>query len=90
MLVPMLRAFVIVVALCACRDRELEQVKAVRDEVCACKTSGCGEEAMKKLPASAAKPSHRQTALANEMLTCMAKLYLKDRPITDPDTPKPP
>jgi hypothetical protein len=93
MLVAMLRLLVIVVALAACRDDELERVRAVRNEVCACKTSACGEEAMKKLPSSAgtgnAKPSQRQTALANEMLTFMAKLYLKDRPTTDPDAPKP-
>ena len=91
MIVAMLRAIVIVTALAACRDPDLQQVKAVRDEVCACKDAppdkkiSCGEEAIKKLPAQNGTATHRQQTLANEMLTCMSKLYLKDRPGTDPD-----
>jgi hypothetical protein len=80
-----LRVFTLVIALCGCRDADLQHVKAVRDEVCLCKTVGCGEDAMKKLPSHNVKATRRQQTLANEMLTCMSKLYLKDRPTTDPD-----
>lgn len=68
-----------------CRDKGLEQLKTIRDEVCACKTPSCGEVAMKKVPQHDVKSDHRVQALANEMLACMAKLYLRDRPTTDPD-----
>jgi hypothetical protein len=85
MLVPMLRLAVIVIALCACRDEQLQKVKAVRDEVCACKDVACGEEAIKKLPQKDIKPNHHQQKLASEMMTCLSKLYLKDRPQEDPD-----
>jgi hypothetical protein len=87
MILEVVRAIVIgIVLLCGCRDPDVQHVKAVRDEVCACKTVSCGEEAVKKLPTHNIKASHRQQSLANEMLTCMSKLYLKDRPTTDPDT----
>lgn len=88
MIVAMHRVLVIAIALGAagCRDRELEQVKVVRDEVCKCRTVECGESAMKRLPVSD-KPSARAQTYANEMLGCMARLYLKDRPSTDPDAP---
>ncbi len=84
MLVSMRRLFVIAIALCGCRDAELDQIRTVKEEVCKCKTADCGEAAMKKLPPRD-KPSAREQALANDMLNCMAKLYLKDRPDTDPD-----
>ena len=89
MIAMVLRSFVIIVAVCGCRDHELSHVKAVRDEVCTCASASCGEEAMKKLPTQNVKASHRQQVLANEMLTCMAKLYLKERPSTDPDAKRP-
>lgn len=79
----------IAIALGGCRDKALEELERVRDEVCACKTAACGEEAMKKVPQQEVKPNHRAQALANEMLGCMAKLYLKDRPTTDPDSEAP-
>jgi hypothetical protein len=92
MLVAMHRFLVIwiaAVAIAGCRDHELEQVKTVRDEVCKCKSVECGETAMKKLPQRDVKPGAKAQTYANEMLTCMAKLYLRDRPSTDPDAPVP-
>ena len=84
MLVQMRCWLVIAIALCACRDPQLDHMRAVKEEVCKCKTAECGELAMKKLPARE-KPSAREQALANDMLSCMARLYLKERPDTDPD-----
>ena len=89
MIVAMRWCLVIAIALGGCRDHELEQVKTIRDEVCKCKTVDCGEAAMKKLPQHDVKAGAKAQSYANEMLTCMAKLYLKDRPSTDPDAPAP-
>lgn len=85
MIGSMLRLAVIVIALSGCRDERLRSVKAVRDEVCACKTVDCGEQAIKKLPQKDVKPDHRQQQLALEMTNCLSKLYLADRPPEDPD-----
>ncbi len=88
MLATMLRVvvapWIIAIALAGCTDKQVEQVKTIRDEVCACKTASCGEEAMKKLPASA-PGGHRAQKLASEMMACLSKLYLKDRPDENPD-----
>ena len=83
----MLRAAVIAIALCGCRDKQVDEVRAVREEVCACRDVACGEAAMKKLPASPGSPGHKAQQLASEMMTCLSKLYLKDRPVEDADTP---
>ena len=42
---------------------------------------------MKKVPASPGSPGHKAQQLASEMMTCLSKLYLKDRPDEDPDAP---
>lgn len=83
----MLRAAVIAIALCGCPDKQVNAVKAVRDEVCACRDVACGEAAIKKLPTSSGTPGHKAQQLASEMMTCLSKLYLKDRPVEDPDAP---
>lgn len=84
----MLRAAVIAIALSVgCRDEQLGHVKLVRDEVCACRDVACGEAAMKKLPTYEGSPGHKVQQLASEMVTCLSKLYLKDRPDENPDPP---
>lgn len=85
MIGAMLRAVVIAIALCGCKDHQLDAVKAVRDEVCACRTVKCGEDAIKKLPPVQGSPGHRAQALAAEMTTCLSKLYLQERPDESPD-----
>lgn len=88
MLAPMLRPVVIAVALLAgagCRDEALEQMRALKLEVCACKDVACGEAAMKKIPQGNVPSDHRTQAVARQLLDCMAKLYAKDQPVTDPD-----
>jgi len=83
----MSRALVIAAALAAgaCRDPRLEQLRSIRDEVCACKTVACGEEAMKRVPQDEIKADHNAQKVAKAMVDCLAKLYLGERPSTDPD-----
>ena len=83
----MVRWLVIAVALAGCGDKQLEELRAVRDEVCACKTPACGEAAMKKVPQGTIKSTHAMQRVANEMLDCIAKLS-ETRPTTDPDAPE--
>jgi hypothetical protein len=91
----MLRALVIAAALApaACRDARIEELRSVHDEVCACKTVACGEQAMKRLPQGAPEPEarrdHRAKKIAKAMVECLHKLYLSDRPSTDPDAEAP-
>jgi hypothetical protein len=75
MIAMMLRVAVIAIALCGCRDERLEQVKLVRERVCACRTIACGESTVKELP-PVTNPSAREQKLAAEMMTCLSKLYL--------------
>lgn len=86
----MLRVAVIAIALAGCRDKRLDELKAVRDEVCACRDVACGEAALKKRPEADGTPGHRAQQLASEMVTCLSKLYLKERPDENPDEPTPP
>lgn len=87
------RALVIAAALAlagaACRDARLEELRSIRDEVCACKTVACGEAAMKRVPQDEVRSDHRAQKLAREMIDCLAKLYAGDRPSTDPDAEGP-
>jgi hypothetical protein len=81
------RAVVIAIMLLGCRDSKIEELRSVRAEVCKCESVACGEDAMRRVPKY--DPNHRTQEIANEMLACMAKLYLKDRPSTDPDQQAP-
>ena len=86
----MSRSLVIAVALlAACGDKQLEQLKDIKDEVCACKTIACGEAAMKKVPQGDLKTSRKMQHVARDMMECMAKLDAGDRPVTDPDAEQP-
>lgn len=91
MLSWMLRAFVIAVALAAgaCGDPRLAELASIRDEVCACKTVACGEEAMKRVPQDDVRSDHVAQRIARSMMDCLAKLYVSDRPSTDPDAEAP-
>jgi hypothetical protein len=92
---PMFRVLVIAGALAAgaltgaCRDPQLEQLEAIRDEICACKTSACGEAALKRVPQDQVKSDLRAQEAARKMMDCLKDLYLKDRPSTDPDAEQP-
>lgn len=78
----------ILVTLVACQDRGIEQMTEIKADVCACKTAGCAEQAMKRVPREPIKRSARSTrsqTLAREMIGCLAKLQAAERPSTDPD-----
>ena len=81
------RALVIAIMLLGCRDSKIEELRTVKAEVCKCETVACGEDAMKRVPKY--DPNHHTQVIAQDMLQCMAKLYLKDRPSTDPDEEAP-
>lgn len=73
----------------ACGDPRLEELAAIRAQVCACKTAACGEEAMKRMPQEGVRTDHRAQQIAKAMMDCLAKLYVADRPSTDPDAETP-
>jgi len=81
--------FVIAIALCGCRDPELQKLRDVRDRVCKCETAECADRALGELDPHAERAGHRAQAVANEMMICLAKLYAHGRPITDIDVPEP-
>ena len=72
----------------ACRDPRLEELQAIRGEVCACKTAACAEAAMKRLPGGV-RSDHVAQQVARSMMDCLAKLYERERPSTDPDAEAP-
>jgi len=83
----MLKAAIVViwVALAACGDSQEAKLEKVRDAVCACKTAGCAEVAMKEVPQKDIESNHRTQKLAREMVDCLSKLYDQGKPSTDPD-----
>lgn len=85
----MLRLYVICVALAtvACGDSDADKLAKIRDEVCACKTATCAEQALDRVPQSTLEPSPRAQRIAREMLDCLAELYERGRPTQDPDAP---
>jgi hypothetical protein len=73
----------------ACSDERLEELEAVRKQVCACKTAACGEEAMKRVPQGDVRSDHYAQRIAKKMMECLARLYLEERPQADPDAEEP-
>jgi len=71
----------------ACKDDEVAQLEAIRDEVCACKTILCANTAMKKIDSKKpdVEPSYRAQHVAKLMMECLARLHAAGRPTTDPD-----
>jgi hypothetical protein len=80
-----LAILVVVAWLVGCRNRDIERLTEIKDQVCACKTVSCAEEQIKAVPKSAIKSTHRTQAIARDMLGCLARLHEAERPITDPD-----
>jgi hypothetical protein len=71
--------------LAACRDPALDQLTAIKSEVCACKTASCAEQALKRVPQGAIKRMTRAQEVSRAMIECDAKLIEAERPSTDPD-----
>jgi hypothetical protein len=92
MLRRMFRVLVIAVALAtgACRDARLEELRSLRAEICACKTAACGEAVMGRVRQEGLPSDHRAQKIAKAMVECLQKLYLANRPTTDPDAEEPP
>jgi hypothetical protein len=88
----MSRAAIVIVAalaLAACRDKRLEELDGIRAELCACKTVACGEQALQRLRQDGVPTDHRAQKIARLMPECMKRLYLSERPSTDPDAEAP-
>jgi hypothetical protein len=74
----------------ACRDPRLEELQAIRHDVCACKTSACAEAAMKRVPAGDVRSDHVAQKVARDMMKCLSELYDSERPAAGPDAEAPP
>lgn len=85
MLSVMFRLVIALALLCGCRDKQLDELIAIKEEVCACKNAACGEAAMGKVPQGDIKSTHKMQQVARSMMDCMKRLYDNDRPTTDPD-----
>jgi hypothetical protein len=77
----------ILVTLAACKDRDLERLDAVKDDVCACKDAGCADRVLAQIEKSRIASTPRTQAIAREIMECRARLEAADRPSTDPDAP---
>lgn len=71
----------------ACGDPQIKRLEAIRDEVCACKTSACGAAAIARVPAAQIAATPRTQRVARAMLDCLARLGEAERPDDDPDAP---
>ncbi|HMG55283.1 MAG TPA: hypothetical protein VK601_17420 [Kofleriaceae bacterium] len=75
----------ILVTLVACKDHNVEQLDAVKHDVCACKDASCADQAMTRVPTASLRSTPRTRALARDIVDCRAKLEAAERPSTDPD-----
>jgi len=81
----MLKRLALLGLLAACNDHGAGKLSRIKDEVCACKTAACAEQAMAKVPSETIESNHRTQGLARGMLDCVARLEAAERPSTDPD-----
>lgn len=77
------------VLLGGCTDHGVAKLTKIKDQVCACKTVSCAEQAMQYADKIGTESNHRTQAIARAMVDCMAKLQAADRPNTDPDAEAP-
>jgi hypothetical protein len=75
----------ILVTLVACKAHDVEEMTAIKTEVCACKTASCADQAMARVPKESIGSNPRTQALAREMIECKVRLDAAERPVTDPD-----
>jgi hypothetical protein len=83
--VPVRSRLAILVTLVACTDHGAASLMKIKDQVCACKTASCAEQAIKLVPQATIQSTHRTQTIARDMLDCLAKRQAAERPITDPD-----
>ena len=82
---PVRNLLAILVTLVACKDHNVEQLDAVKHDVCACKDASCADQAMTRVPTASLRSTPRTRALARDIVDCRAKLEAAERPSTDPD-----
>jgi hypothetical protein len=75
----------ILLTLGACTDHGAARLTKIKDQVCACTTASCAEQAMAQVTQEKIDANHRTQAIARGMLDCLAKLQAAERPVTDPD-----
>jgi hypothetical protein len=75
----------ILVTVVGCKTHDLQEMTAIKAEVCACKTASCADQAMARVPKGSIASTPRIQALAREMVDCTARLQAAERPDTDPD-----
>lgn len=85
MAAPRIVTAIMLAALGACSDDDVAELRAVKDEVCACKTAACAETALKKVPAPKGPSTARAQELARQLQDCLIKAYDRERPTQDPD-----
>ncbi|HET9626496.1 MAG TPA: hypothetical protein VFP84_34275 [Kofleriaceae bacterium] len=68
-----------------CTDHGAAKLTKIKDQVCACTTASCAEQAMQYADKIGAAANHRNQATARQMMDCLARLEAADRPSTDPD-----
>src|SRR3954462_4684342 len=66
---------------------EARQRAEIRDEVCACKSPKCAQDAMERVPKHDIQSTPRSQRIAREMMDCLATIYKEGQPSTDPDAP---
>jgi hypothetical protein len=71
--------------LVACTDRGVERLTAIKRGVCACKDTGCADQAMSEVPKASIRSTPRTQAIARDIMDCRARLEAAERPSTDPD-----
>ena len=83
-------ASAIILIFAGCDDPGMDRMRAIKLEVCACKSSTCADSALKRVAEHDVPSNHRTQQLARAMLACLAKkLHEEDRPTTDPDRGEP-
>jgi len=58
----------------ACKDEKLERLAAIRDDVCACKSSSCARASLAAAQREATPSTPKTQQLGREMLACLADL----------------
>ena len=72
---------------CACHDPDVDQLAAIKDQVCGCHTSACADQAMRELTKHPVASNRKTQKLAREMLACVARAHDEDRPDDEPAKP---
>ena len=73
----------LVLVVAACADPHVENLAAVRDKVCACKTASCAEQELGQISQAPIKSTPHMQDLARAIQDCYAKRLAAERPAAD-------